>query len=220
MIMHTQGMTATGLTAALLIGVLLPVSFARPGHLRAVATREHTRRRLDYLYTCFAFAAMGYVYTTAATLIHVRNVPTTYRNALAGGGLILLMVALATHLPPLLTSSAKRVKATLVCITAVGLGLTTGGFLAIDEIFNNVHHPVLAATSWAVLALLTYTAASWHSGLSPSTQLHLYARRKRRMYTRRMPGRVQSVEPPETALTRRSQTGHGPVLDARCKGRG
>ena len=172
-------MSTADLTATLLIGVLLPVSFVRPAQLQDIAAEEHAKRRVEYLYTCFAFAAMGYVYFTATALIHPGRLPTQTANALAGGGLILLAIALTNHIPPLLTRTANWKKAALISTSAVGLGVTMGGFLAVDELFIRVRNTYLAVGTWAALALLIYSSAVWHSGLSPAARQMLDHRRQR-----------------------------------------
>ena len=160
-------MSTTTLTAALLLGVLLPASFSRPGALSETRLPQHTRRRLNYLYTCGAFAAMSYVYTTATILTPVHPRTPAARNALVGGALILALIALANHLPPLLTTPGTRAKRITSAATSVILGIIAGGFLATDEIFTNVHQPMIAAASWAVLCIVVTTGTYWHSGLSP-----------------------------------------------------
>lgn len=176
------------LIAALLLGVLLPVSFSRPGFLEAYRMREHVRLRWNFIYTCGAFAAIGYVYCSTRYLLRpVHGISTSAHRALGGGALILFAVALAHHIPPLTRNARSRGAMVLGIVAAVGVGFTIGGFLAVDEIFAVARHPATADMSWAILLLIASAAMLGFSGFSPETRLWIDERRRHRRLARLPP---------------------------------
>ena len=174
-------MTSTDLTAAILLGVLLPASFARPRFLQDHPMRDHVRRRWNFLYTCAAFATIGYVYASGVCLLRpVHSLSQSDRRVLAGGGLILLLIACGHHVPPLLVGTRRRRATLLRALLALPLGLLIGGFLAVDEVFADVHHPLIAMCSCILVFALTIVGTVCHSGISPQLRIALYVRRRRR----------------------------------------
>lgn len=143
--------------------------------------KSHIRARWNFAYTVAAFAAIGFVYVSAAYLLHpVHGVTAAMRNALDLAGLLLFSIACAHHLPPLLATSRPRLAVACGIVASIVLGVTLGGFLAVDAIFAEVRYPAIALASWAVLILVVLAAMLSFSGLSPETRFALYARRRRR----------------------------------------
>jgi hypothetical protein len=102
------------LTTVLLLGVLLPICFSRPSFLQEHPMRPHIRGRWNFAYSLGAFAAIGFVYVSASYLLRpIQGVTPAMRHALSVAGLMLLSIACANHLPPLLTASRPR--RALVC---------------------------------------------------------------------------------------------------------
>lgn len=169
------------LTTVLLLGVLLPICFSRPPFLREHPMRPHTRARWNFAYSLAAFAAIGFVYVSASFLLRpIRGVTPPMRSALSMAGLLLLTIACAHHVPPLLTSP-RPMRAVLTGVLAsIVLGVMFGGFLAVDAIFAAVKYPVAAVAAWAVLILLTAGAGVVYSGLSPNMLFAVYIRRRQR----------------------------------------
>jgi hypothetical protein len=174
-------MSSLDLTAALLLGVLLPISFARPRFLHEHPMPQHLRRRWNFIYSCAAFAAMGYVYVSGVYLLRPSHpLSTASRNVLGGCALILLAIACAHHLPPLIVESRSRLATAAGVMAPILIGFPLGGFLAVDEVFAHVRHPEVAFLSWALLLLIATAVTVWFSGLSPESRLALYGWRRRR----------------------------------------
>jgi hypothetical protein len=176
------------LVVAVILGVLLPALFDRPAFLEDGRWREHTRLRLAYAYTLFAFAAAGFVYVTAVELLRpTHGFSPLAARALNGAGLIVVALLGVHHVPPVISHRHGSVQRIAIVAVAIIFGLMIGGFFAVDALGSS--HPAtspLAVGSWMVAALGSYGAACWFSGLSPSARLVLYRlRRKRRQRARR-----------------------------------
>jgi hypothetical protein len=160
--------------------------------------RPHIRRRLEYVYSYDAFAAMGYVYTGAVYLLRpVSPITGGTRNMLGGAGLILIAIAATHHLPPIFRDrgfNARNVG--LATLTAI-LGITCGAFLGVDEVFEDPHRDWAPLVSWAALLLLSTALMYAISGLSPRSQQAAYRYRRRRRLRRKRtavyaePGRIE-----------------------------
>jgi hypothetical protein len=114
------------------------------------------------------FASIGYVYVSAVYLLRPTHALSAQsQHALSGGALILLLIACAHHLPPLIAASRSRFAKVVVTGTSLVFGTAAGGFLAIDDVFAEASHPVIAYAAWAILLLLFAVVMYWFSGLSP-----------------------------------------------------
>lgn len=173
-------MSSSALVAAVLIGVLLPLSVSRPRFLESHRMRDHIRRRWNYAYTCGAFTAMGYVYIVAIILLKPTDrMPPSDGQALGSGALILIAIALAHHVPPLLVNRRSRFAAAIGIGSSVLTGLVIGGSLAVSAVFFKPHHPAVSQVWWAVLLLVTTGSMFWFSGLSPESSIKFTVYRER-----------------------------------------
>lgn len=173
------------LIAALLLGVLLPLCFSRPAFLSTWPMTDERRRRWQFAYSAFAFAAMGFIYVAATLVLRpVHGLTTGARNALDFGGLILLAIACFHHLPPV-SMPGRRLKSVVTAAVALLGGLAAGGFAAVDQIDTHVHNAWIGYATWAGLALILITVGSWFGGPSPEQKLKAFVRRRERTRRRR-----------------------------------
>jgi hypothetical protein len=178
-------MKPSELVAALLLGVLLPLCFSRPPFLERWPMPDHRRRRWQFAYTVFAFAAMAFIYVTATDLLRpVRGLTVGARNALDLAGLILVAIACFHHLPPVMALGRRWRSVATAAVSLLG-GLSAGGFAAVDQLYPHARDPIIAYGSWMVLALVLLTVAYWFGGRSPEDELRAYVRRRKRARRRR-----------------------------------
>jgi hypothetical protein len=182
-------MNGRDLISVLLLGVLLPVCFSRPPFLREHPMRPHIRARWNFAYSVAAFAAIGFVYVSTEYLLKpVKDVTAATRSTLSVAGLLLFLIACAHHLPPLIGGSRSKWATASGVVCSVIVGVTAGGFLAVDAIWARVKSPVVADVSWGALVLVAGAAAIAYGGLSPELRFALYVRRRQRRRQQRERG--------------------------------
>jgi hypothetical protein len=148
-----------------------------------------------------AFVGASYVYVTALTLLHP-HVTAQAKRAIFGAGLIVFVLLVINHIPPLLRLSSSGWRSTttaLQVLSAMLFSLISGGFFAVDQLeYARGGLPPMAIASWLVIAATMYGICQWF-GPAPGQQMMRYKlARQLRQRRRRLARRRRAAEPTDS----------------------
>ena len=187
MLIAAAQLTQEDLVVAMILGVLLPALLARPAHLSSLPENDYKRRRREIGYTMLAFAGATYVYLTALTLLHP-HVTAQAERAIFGAGLIVFVLLVINHVPPLLRLSSLGWRSTTTAVqilSALFFGILSGGFFAVDQLeYAHRGLPLVAVVSWLVVVAAMLGICLWF-GPAPDQRMMRYKLGRRLRQRRR-----------------------------------
>jgi hypothetical protein len=206
MLIAVAQLTQEDLVVAMILGVLLPALLTRPAHLSSLPESDHRRRRHEIAYTMLAFAGASYVYVTALTLLHP-HVTGQAKRAIFGAGLIVFVLLVINHIPPLLRLSSSGWRSTttaLQVLSAMLFSLIAGGFFAVDQLeYARGGLPPVAIASWLGVTSAMFGIRLWF-GPAPGQRMMRYRlARQLRQRRRRLARRRAAGEPTNSQMAAR-----------------